>query len=270
MVLVKADQTPGNYWMRADNQNACAATTQATDIKGIIRYSNSANTSTTSYPTTTGYSYTGECVDEPLASLIPMAQINPTNADADYTKDVTNENNGENMFKWYLSGTTFNSNYADPTLVRILDNGTEPGYSGDLNLDLPNLGEWIYIIIQSDVPLPHPIHLHGHDFFILAAGSGTYAPGSTPLNLNNPPRRDTANMPAAGFLVIAFETDNPGTWLLHCHIGWHTSMGFALQIIEGKSLIGSTVKDKCGLEGTCATWKKWVESTGFNQYDSGV
>ncbi len=25
-------------------------------------------------------------------------------------------------------------------------------------------------------------------------------------------------LPAGGWLVIAFPTDNPGAWLLHCHI----------------------------------------------------
>lgn len=81
---------------------------------------------------------------------------------------------------------------------------------------------------------------------------------------------DTANMPAAGWLVMAFETDNPGAWLMHCHIGWHTSMGFALQILEGQSMIKDTVKDECALYGTCANWNKWVQERGFKQHDSGV
>lgn len=81
---------------------------------------------------------------------------------------------------------------------------------------------------------------------------------------------DTANMPAAGWLVIAFETDNPGTWLMHCHIGWHTSMGFAAQILEGQNMIKDTVKDECALYSTCAKWNKWVEERGFKQHDSGV
>jgi FtsP/CotA-like multicopper oxidase with cupredoxin domain len=266
MVLVKADQPAGNYWMRADNQNACAATIQADDIKGIVRYSGS---NSTAVPTSTKHNYTGGCEDEPLASLIPMAKINPTNSDVSFTKDVTIGANSDFLFKWYLSGTTFMSHYEDPTLVRVLANGTAPTTSGDLILDLPEMGKWVYIIVESAIPLNHPIHLHGHDFFVLAAGSGTYS-SSTPLNLVNPPRRDTANMPGGGFLVIAFETDNPGTWLMHCHIGWHTSMGFALQIVEGKSMIGGTVKDKCGLYDTCKKWDDWTIETGFYQHDSGV
>lgn len=266
MVLVKADQPVGDYWMRSDNQNACAGTKQATDIKGIVRYTGSPGV----IPTSTAYNYTGECVDEPLASLIPVAALNPTNSDVEYTKDITIAPNDANLFKWYLSGTTFYSKYDDPTLLHVLQNNTAPDYSGNLILNLPKMSEWIYIIIESQIPLNHPIHLHGHDFFVLASGSGSYAPGSTVLNLQNPPRRDTANMPAAGFLVLAFETDNPGAWLMHCHIGWHTSMGFALQIIEGEDMVKDTVKDQCAIEGTCKAWKNWVGINAFEQVDSGV
>lgn len=35
------------------------------------------------------------------------------------------------------------------------------------------------------------------------------------LNFENPPRRDTAMLPAGGWLVFAFETNNPGAWIMH-------------------------------------------------------
>jgi FtsP/CotA-like multicopper oxidase with cupredoxin domain len=264
-VLVKAKQTKGNYWMRADNQNACSTTVQALDIKGVIRYEEG---DPTAMPTSTAHNYTAQCVDEPLASLIPMAPLNAFKSDQSFTKDITVKPNEENLFKWYLSGTTFYSKYEDPTLVRVISNNTAPTYSGNLILDLPKMGEWIYIVIESAIPVNHPIHLHGHDFLVLGSGSGTYT--DQPLNMINPPRRDTANMPAAGWLVLGFETDNPGAWLMHCHIGWHTSMGFALQILEGQSMIRDTVKDECALYGTCAKWNKWVAERGFKQHDSGV
>lgn len=33
------------------------------------------------------------------------------------------------------------------------------------------------------------------------------------LNGNNPVRRDVAMLPAAGWMLLAFKTDNPGAWL---------------------------------------------------------
>jgi FtsP/CotA-like multicopper oxidase with cupredoxin domain len=265
MVLVEADQPVNDYWMRSDNQNACAATTQALDIKGIVRYDGS-NGST---PTTTAYDYTGECIDEPYASLVPYVSLDAGDEDEEENYDVTISANSANLFKWYLSGTTFQSQYDNPTLYQYYQNGSAPTYSGNLILDIPNENEWVYIIIQSGIALPHPIHLHGHDIFILAEGNGTYD-SSVELQLSNPPRRDTALMPAAGYLVVAFQTDNPGAWLMHCHIGWHSSMGFALQFLEMKSKIKGTITDSCVLTGTCDSWLSYADANDVEVEDSGI
>jgi len=66
------------------------------------------------------------------------------------------------------------------------------------------------------------IHLHGHDFLLLAAGAGTYNDSVLAnANIINPTRRDVVTMPApsnggsiGGFIVIAFPLDNPGIWVL--------------------------------------------------------
>ncbi len=36
------------------------------------------------------------------------------------------------------------------------------------------------------------------------------------LKGNNPTRRDTTMLPAWGWLVVAYTTNNPGAWLFHC------------------------------------------------------
>ena len=85
-------------------------------------------------------------------------------------------------------------------------------------------GAWNYWIIQqlpTAPPIPHPIHLHGHDFFVLGQGGGQFSSSDTfsKLNFATPPRRDTASVPGGGWLVLAFPSNNPGVWLMHCHIG---------------------------------------------------
>jgi FtsP/CotA-like multicopper oxidase with cupredoxin domain len=64
--------------------------------------------------------------------------------------------------------------------------------------------------------------MHGHDFAILAQSNLTYDELESPKTFNfvNPPRRDVALLPAKGYLALAFKSDNPGIWLVHCHIGW--------------------------------------------------
>lgn len=103
--------------------------------------------------------------------------------------------------------------WTEPTLQQVLDGATTFD-TDDSVIQLADANVWFYLAISTDLAVPHPIHLHGHDFFVLAQGTGTYSSDVT-LNLDNPPRRDTAMLPGSGYLVIAFETDNPGVWLMH-------------------------------------------------------
>ncbi|KAI4598663.1 hypothetical protein KJ359_002554 [Pestalotiopsis sp. 9143b] len=109
----------------------------------------------------------------------------------------------------------------------------------------------------------------GHDFYILAQGTSGRWSHRTSLNTVNPARRDVAMLPAGGYLVIAYQADNPGVWLLHCHIGWHTSAGFALQLIERQSEIAATV-DAGKLKDTCSKWNAFQDKNRIVQDDSGV
>lgn len=54
---------------------------------------------------------------------------------------------------------------------------------------------------------------------------------------------------------------------MHCHIAWHTSEGFAVQILERQSEIKS---DYAQLNSTCSNWSKYVHGDDVTQYDSGV
>jgi hypothetical protein len=92
---------------------------------------------------------------------------------------------------------------------------------------------WVYFVIQNEFFAPHPMHLHGHDFALLGQGQGPFTPGlASSLNFDSPARRDTAMLAGQGYTVIGFETDNPGAWLMHCHIAWHASGGLSMQFLE--------------------------------------
>lgn len=51
--------------------------------------------------------------------------------------------------------------------------------------------------------------------------------GSPPTDLNqqNPPVKDTLTIPARGYAILRFRTDNPGFWLVHCHAEQHIMDG---------------------------------------------
>lgn len=79
----------------------------------------------------------------------------------------------------------------------------------------------------------HPIHLHGNDFYILAQGFGNFNPknDTSKFNLVDPPLRNTVSVPVSGWAVIRFVADNPGVWLMHCHLDAHISWGLAMAFL---------------------------------------
>ena len=105
----------------------------------------------------------------------------------------------------------------------------------------------------------HPIHMHGHNFAVLAMGYPTYntttgrhlsdnediecntllcskpawREGRSPtLNLVDPPVRDVVMLPAGGYVVVQFRSDNPGFWFMHCHLQMHMMHGMAMVLGE--------------------------------------
>lgn len=136
------------------------------------------------------------------------------------------------------------------------------------------------------------MHIHGHDLYVLGVGDGVFNSDSSALDFENPTRRDVAMLPANGWLVLAFETNNPGAWLMHCHIvsfiyppisyrfqpicrrkltsskqAWHAGEGLAVQFIEGeRDQILSTLDIKPEWQQTCDNWNQYWESTHYDAY----
>jgi hypothetical protein len=140
------------------------------------------------------------------------------------------------------------------------------------SLFLQNLDYWnLRIAISFWSNLSTFIHLHGHDFFVLGHQASSNFDASTmmdQLNFENPPRRDTATLPAAGWLVLAFEANNPGAWLMHCHIAWHISEGLGVQFLEAKNQI--VLPDQTQFTQQCSSWKQYAAHMAWPQIDSGL
>ena len=143
----------------------------------------------------------------------------------------------------------------------------------------------------------HPIHLHGHSFHVLHIGHGEYdetgklsgnskdvscrnnilckrpywnnrmpaavqqAAGSNGRIRNTMIQKDTVIVPAGGYVVVAFQADNPGYWFLHCHIEVHQLEGMAVLIEEYNSGQHRKAPDQLNAEGSF-TWEVNV----FNEY----
>jgi FtsP/CotA-like multicopper oxidase with cupredoxin domain len=76
-------------------------------------------------------------------------------------------------------------------------------------------GERVALVMTNSTGMPHPMHLHGHRFQVVAVG-GLSFPGAV---------RDTVRVPPATRVVVVFDADNPGTWAFHCHMLYHMEAG---------------------------------------------
>ena len=74
-------------------------------------------------------------------------------------------------------------------------------------------GENVRLAIRNDTAFPHAMHLHGMHFHEVEE-DGTLGP-----------LRDTTLLIANQTREIAFVADNPGKWLLHCHMLSHAASG---------------------------------------------
>ncbi|MGG4107517.1 multicopper oxidase domain-containing protein [Paenibacillus lautus] len=68
----------------------------------------------------------------------------------------------------------------------------------------------------------HPMHLHGHSFQVIAH-NGQPLTGS-PITLS------TITIPPDESYDIAFVANNPGIWMIHCHILGHAATGMDMMV----------------------------------------
>jgi FtsP/CotA-like multicopper oxidase with cupredoxin domain len=76
-------------------------------------------------------------------------------------------------------------------------------------------GEEVEIRMVNDTLWPHAIHLHGHHFVETARNGGPPEPGL----------RDTVLLERGEEVAVAFIADNPGRWMIHCHMLEHQHSG---------------------------------------------
>jgi FtsP/CotA-like multicopper oxidase with cupredoxin domain len=127
----------------------------------------------------------------------------------------------------------------------------------------------------------HPIHVHGHSFHVIKQGFGQYnetaaqfiypntdidcrgdpdplksfcnnakwankdwTSGKIPgAELKRAPIKDTITVPGGGYTVIRFKADNPGLWLMHCHMDPHDMAGMRFLLNETFSQIPKVPRD---------------------------
>jgi FtsP/CotA-like multicopper oxidase with cupredoxin domain len=93
--------------------------------------------------------------------------------------------------------------------------------TGDGHANMPPLatlrsGRSYVLKIRNDTAWWHPMHLHGHSFRVLRRNGITVPNGIW---------RDTVLLAPKDVVDVAFVADNPGDWMLHCHVTDHQTSG---------------------------------------------
>ena len=180
------------------------------------------------------------------------------------TTDIADNINGRNL---RLPSSALQTQSVDVTGLLC---PSEPDTCGTgcncLHMRLLPYNMTVRLVLTNTGTETHPIHLHGHSFFVVATGYGVYnnttgfltrstnaitcRDDENDFNMldeqvcttvrwrsnNEPsieidaftPRKDTTIVPGGGYVVIHFISDNPGYWYLHCHVEPHLMEGMAM------------------------------------------
>jgi len=247
-VVVTLNKTAGAYWMRADMETtrfrylspAFNRTTLA-----VLRY----GTDTSIMPADEAAS---DLSSEVLQSfdigrdLVPADKMNAPPATRQISVTVSMKFDTLGNFLSFFDNVSWEPLMDSATLYNIY---RDTSYSNQDNLiHKIDAVETVDLVVNSFDDGDHPFHLHGHEFFIVGQGVGSYT-GQT-LNADNPMRRDTVLLPRFSWIALRFTADNPGLWAFHCHITWHMEGGLMLQIASLAGLEKLAIPDE--LRALCA------------------
>jgi iron transport multicopper oxidase len=170
-------------------------------------------------------------------TLIPVPATSLPKPDYTILLNIAFNENANKVNLAYINGSSYNNpNANDPNAPDALQlASTQPSLPTNINSIHTQIGKVYQVILNNEDNNEHPVHFHGHLSYILAHGAvneGTFTDPSK-LNYVNPVGRDTMSVNGKSYLVIQFTANNPGAWIMHCHIDWHLEAGFAIIFLEG-------------------------------------
>jgi FtsP/CotA-like multicopper oxidase with cupredoxin domain len=124
---------------------------------------------------------------------------------------------GRGMMGGGMGGAGFRG-YGVPPQERIwaLASVASTGHDGPPMFKVER-GRTVALNFANRTALPHAMHVHGHHFRQFAAGGQGFRPYWLDTVIVDPERAER----------IAFVADNPGKWMIHCHMIEHMAAGMA-------------------------------------------
>nr|POE62972.1 oxidoreductase ops5 [Quercus suber] len=295
-VLVKAIGSPGSsYWMRGYKPPPCWPTRGGNEVKAAVFYEQADRSQEpTSAPVAGAYS--NYCGNDALSQTVPFMSLDPGEPTVTEVIPLTFQSNGTNLL-WYMANRTFRADYNDPVLLEAKLGNLDFPY--ERNVHNYGTNRSVRFIIENAGVQPHPMHLHGHNMFILAEGTCAAGPSEggiqagpppssiskrqaspsdvrgncwdgTITNPTNPQRRDVQMLLPGQYIVVQWNQDNPGVWPMHCHIAWHLSAGFVWTVLEQPGAVQQNMQIPGALAQTCRDWAAWTGDHVVDQIDDGL
>ena len=272
MIINTNQSNADSFWLRARMVTHCWKDPDlpgagADEVKAIIHYTKSKHAKgVVAQSSSRNWNQRMEvqCKDMNTTSYIPVSyEPPPAVADHSYYIRSNLEIGDWRLERGFFNKSTFRPNLQRPTLHRTIEGlssgnetftamSTKDGVN-DVSYDLKNdfviqhSGiKVVDLIIQNFDEGNHPMHLHGHKFWVLGQGHGMF-PGYDSLGLkaqgqgileghedklDNLIRRDVATAEGFGWLALRFVADNPGVWAFHCHMAWHSEAGLVMQLLN--------------------------------------
>ncbi|KAG7396560.1 ferroxidase fet3 [Phytophthora boehmeriae] len=245
-------QSPiGSFWMRATGLHGLPWTAATAEMAGegfnyeglaIVSYDADDDSEPTS-KRAANITTVGELAFMPLVSTVLPA----TPSDRVIVEFTLNF--GRGLIS--IDGGEF-SNYAapdEPPLFSIAGGMNTEQLPTRTNARKIEYGKHIELVLVNDMDEQHPFHLHTHSPWVVGSGQATledvFNNNLPPLKLEGAMTRDVYTVPpcatdgngvcvAMGYLVLRFTADNPGVWMMHCHIDWHMDVGLSMIFVEGQ------------------------------------
>ncbi|XP_078313230.1 uncharacterized protein LOC111129818 isoform X3 [Crassostrea virginica] len=295
-----ANQSPGTYLLVAESVEVLTSFNEYHAAEAIIRYKGAQTTYPDKDTTGQGHCTTGSpCLifncpfmyypANERRTCIPYDQANSNESSSNF-EEVRNVD--ETLFFNFAfpgepgntPGSVNGHQFVSPTSpiltneadlnTRCSNSDCGPDQICTCTYSVELTGDKVYQFVLTNLGngrgWSHPIHLHGHYFFVMKMGFGNYdattakflsatddieclgskyycnsaqwsnrtwtnSANSIPgLQLDNPPEKDTIIVPTGGYVIIRFKANNPGAWFFHCHIDLHNTNGMGMVLLESK------------------------------------
>ncbi|EED16674.1 multicopper oxidase, putative [Talaromyces stipitatus ATCC 10500] len=228
------------YWMRSDIPGDCSHANQAHSLAAI--YYDDADTDSVPQSTKVNYNISSQgCVEDSLELTEPFfPEALPTEITTYQDINITFGANATGAMVWFANNISFTANYNHPLLLLAKEGNTSYPYDPQWNVLDFGKHKTIRLYVRNFTPLAHPMHLHGHNFWVLAQGKGDW--DGTVTRPYNPQVRDVQIVEKGypyepAYIVIEYKADNPGIRPFHCHVAWHVSDGLYINLMENADLI---------------------------------